>query len=477
MAEHRDAAPRRALPARDDETPHAAPSSARRFAADESEPSKVAGESGNDDAASPLPAGSPRPGRAMEPSQRRRWPWVAGLAGLLVVAVVAVAWFARPLLMPGPTTPSIDPVSTYLLQEADLAPLRTDTLWTASSTDTTIGPATPQARCVLPATETTPSAASSMVRTFSPVSGLAGGLLHQVDAYADADAATVAYDERIAQLGSCPHTTALLVSTDTVDGLADAAMAFGYRLQGTQDEFHTLVVSRTGERVNIVDATQPDTAVEVAPLLEVLATASTRQCASGGTCPGTPATTPVAPPVVAPAGWLAGVDLPRVTPGAGIWRGVDAPEVNLVGTRCEAVDLNEVPVGGSLLQRTYVLADDPAAGTSFGIDEALRTFASEAEAQAYTDLLTTNIDGCAGRTPTAEVARTGEVGDPGVGTAWAVTQRTDESTATAKFRVSVVRVGSTVIYLMANPTAEADFSDEGWTAVSQRAAQRAAQLA
>ena len=400
---------------------------------------------------------------------------MAGLAALLIAAVVAVVWLARPLLTPGPTTPTIDPVATYLLQDADLAPLRVDTLWTTSSTDTTIGPATPQARCVLPTAEIEPRPESSLVRTFSPTAGVAGGLLHQVDAYVTAKDAAQAYDERVTQLGECANTTALLVNVDAVEGLADEAMAFSYAFQGVQSEFHTIVVSRTGERVNLVDATQPDAAVEVAPVLEVLTTASTRQCAGAGTCPSTPAATPTTPPPVDPAGWLAGVDLPRITPGAGVWRGIDVLEVKLVGTRCEAVDLNEAPTSGTLLQRTYVLADDPAAATGFGVDEAIRTFETEADAQAYAGLLTSNIDSCASRTPTAEVARTSDVGE-GAGAAWTVTQRTDESTTTARFRVSVMSLGSTVVYLMANPAPGADFTDDAWSSVSERAAQRATQL-
>ena len=46
----------------------------------------------------------------------------------------------------------------------------------------------------------------------------------------------------------------------------------------------------------------------------------------------------------------------------------------------------------------------------------------------------------------------------------------------ARFRVSVVRVDSKVVYLMANPAGTADFTDEAWSAVSRRAALRATQL-
>ena len=64
----------------------------------------------------------------------------------------------------------------------------------------------------------------------------------------------------------------------------------------------------------------------------------------------------------------------------------------------------------------------------------------------------------------------------GTGAAWVVTQKVDQAAATARFRNAVVAVGNRVVYLLANPTNEFDFSDEAWHAVARRAAERATQL-
>ena len=54
-----------------------------------------------------------------------------------------------------------------------------------------------------------------------------------------------------------------------------------------------------------------------------------------------------------------------------LWRATDvADSVTTPGTKCEAVDLTNLPGAASRQQRTYLLRDDTAAPQSFGVDEA-----------------------------------------------------------------------------------------------------------
>lgn len=432
-----------------------------------------------DEADSAADATEPRWAFAWTP---RRKALVGAVAVVAVVGVVAASQLLRPQTTvqaptPTPSAVTVEPVATYLLQPADLAGVRAGASWTAATTATTVEAGTPQPTCLPPAAELRVAPASSLVRTFSPADGQEGGVLHQVDTYATAADAEAAYDQRLSQLGACELNTAWVRSAAEVDGLADDASALTLVLQDVQAEYHTIVLSRTGTRVNVMDATQPDEAPGLQPVVTALAAASARQCAdSGGACVTQPEIAAAIPPVVAPAGWLAPVDLPRITPGAGVWRGADLAQMRLAGSRCEAVDLVSVAGTTASAQRTSLLEDDTAAPTGFGVDEAIYTFANAADAATFARTLTTNIDQCAARTATAEVARTAELGGNAPGAAWVVTRKVSSAAATARFRVAVQVAGNRVVYLMGNPSATFDFSDDAWTAVAVRAGERLTQF-
>ena len=406
--------------------------------------------------------------------------------GSLVALVLAGAVIAAFVLLnppgsggPGATpTPTFDPVATYLVQPADLDGVRANTTWEAAATVTEPDASTPAAKCLVPVLESETQPASTLVRTFSPVAGAAAGLLHQVETYASPEEAAAAYEARAAQLGSCERNTAWVEEGKEFTGLADEATGSTVVLQGPDAEYHTIVVSRTGSRVNIVDATQATEPMAVGSLLPAMADTFARQCTDGGTCPSSPAVTAGVPPVNETPGYLTGVDLPRITAGAGAWRGT-APTatVGSPGSRCEAMELKERPAGATThVQRTLVMQDDAAAPDGFGVDEVLYTFATPEEANAFAATLAGNIDGCAERTGTAEVARTADLSGAGTGLAWVVTRKVDGSDGTVRFRVAALAAGNHVIYLMANPTPEYDFADEAWHGVALRAAERLTQL-
>lgn len=532
MSEQGDAAPRRALPPRDDlddafvddtspaprrgawsatgsdgagsraATPipppavlpvsDAAPASAgRRFSAvdlptDEERPlpRRSALSPAGTRARSPRTPDSPADGPDALPAAGRSYRKLAiGIVAALVVAAIAITAFAllnppdrsaRPGAAPVET---VDPVATYLVQPGDLDAVRRDTTWQADATLTKVDASTPTPKCIVPVLEAEVQPTDTLVRTFSPVAGAPAGLLHQVETYATPEEATAAYTDRVTQLGACERNTAWVQGGQAFTGLADEATGLTLVLQGDVPEYHTIILSRTGTRLNILDATQADAPLDAGAVLPALEATSARQCTDNGTCPSSAAVTQAVPALTEPPGYLASVDLPRITAAAGAWRGVPvSTTVGTNGSRCEAIDLKLPPASVAQQQRTMILQEDASAPPDFGVDEVLYTFDTPDEANALVATLTANIDQCPGRTGTAEVARSGDLTGPGSGAAWVVTRKVNQSESTARFRVAVLASGTHVVYLMATPTPEFDFSDEAWHAVALRAAERLTQL-
>lgn len=492
MSEQGEPRPRRALPARDEERASGQGGSGPRRGAPAAGPTRSAGAVGGRGAA-PEPSGSGRRFASPEPatpsaSEKRGWNrrrWVVGIASVVVLALLlGGAWLAQRagLLNPGaqPTstpTPSVDAVATYLAQPEDLSGLSEGTTWQVAATATTVDATTPQAKCVLPTVEQPTRPVDAMVRTFAAGEGQPGAVLYQVSRFDTPETAHTAYADLAAQLGNCERATALAQNGLAFAGLSDEAAGQIYVVQDAANEYHTIAVSRTGARVNIIDATHTESAIKGEAVAGVLSDVALRQCTDGGTCPGQVSVTSGVPLPSTPAGWLAAVDLPRITPGAGSWRGTDvADSVSIPGTKCEALDLAGLPGASTRQQRTYLLRDDTAAPQNFGVDEALYTFATPEEAQKTFSTLAGNMDGCTGRAATAQVNRTGDPSGAGTAAAWTVVQKVDQASATAMFRSGALVSGNHVVYLVANPSGTFDFSNESWHAVVNRAGERVTQL-
>lgn len=524
MSEQGDSTPRRAMPPRDEEPEVGSPDEAAqvgRRAAPESRasdepgaPTSEATSAGPQASAdrgrrfadpTQAPAPPQGPARAAAPSDsqpqgparagtRARDPHPAGLGrrrmilGVISVVVLALLFGGVVLAQraglfgggatPEPTasaTPTIDPVATYLAQPGDLAGLAPGT-WTTVATATKLETTTPQAKCLLPAAEQKQATADTMVRTFAAGPD-DGAVLHQVNRYETPATATEAYDALLTQLGNCDRAPMFAQSGLSVTGLSDQAGGQVLVLQDATNEFHTLLLSRTGARVNIVDATHTAQPIPGEAIGAMLAAVGARQCADGGTCPASVAVTEAAPLPATPPGWLAAVDLPRLTLGSGTWRGTDvADTVSVPGTKCEAIDLAAMPGATKKQQRTYLLRDDTNAPQNFGIDEAIFTFGSAEEAKATLSKVNENMEACASRAATATVTKTGDPVGGGASSAWIVTQKVDQSAATASFRSAVAVSGTRMVYLLANPNQTFDFTNETWASVVSRAGQRLAEF-
>ncbi|HMQ36786.1 MAG TPA: hypothetical protein PKA07_04435 [Micropruina sp.] len=434
-------------------------------------------------------------GNATVPDGRRRtMAWViGGVAAVLVIGLMV--WFGAqrpgttatpPAGVPASPSESVTPspvaalADTQLIADADLAKLLKKTTWSAQDPAAATTGIPPQPSCVDLATTGGAAPESELSRLFNANKG-GGRLLQFVQAWPDAASAGTAFDAFVAQAGSCKD--ALIQGASRVTGLADSATAITVQLiDGTQ---HTLLLTRTGRFVSLVDGAVPRGADE-RPSASGLVAASTpsqsRQCGpASGACPATPKVVTTTPPATETPGWLALVDLPLVNLGAGTWTATAPAAPMLSGSQCENVDLAKLPDSTSAAHRIYVLTNDAKAPRGFGIDEVVYTFAKASDAREAVEKLDDNFADCGARTRTATVKDTAVTAPDAAGkdlksTSYLVTQRINDS-RTATFRVGIAAVGNRVVYLMANPAANFDFGNAAWHRIVGRASQRVTQFA
>ena len=400
---------------------------------------------------------------------------VAAVA-LLVAAAVWLLTVRSGAPSGGPTNPDTASALDPLVTATDLSTLAGVTWIEAGGTSDAARPL-----CLPSAGSGVPDAARSVSRK-TTTSDDTASFVQAIDTYADDATAAQAYTARTTQAGTCSEDVAWITGANSVAGLADSAISVRLVVEGeAADQYHTLLISRTGRSVSLVDVTTSTSAVNALDLAEVVGKALSRQCGTDqGTCPGSIEVATVPPPAGDPVGWLVGADLPRVTPGAGRWGATDPrTTLDVIGSQCEAIDLRAVSGTDSAIQRTLLLADDTAAPKGFGIDMVTYTFGRTKDASSLADKLATNIGKCPNRAPTATVTDgpsatgTGENDLKFTGDTFEVTQKTE--TTTVVYRVAVLTVGEKVVYLLANPSTGFDFTDSQWKAIAVRAGQRASQ--
>ncbi|WP_143483524.1 hypothetical protein [Propionicimonas paludicola] len=411
-----------------------------------------------------------------EQPQRKSRPVVIIVASVTIVVLLVIS--AIYLL----SLRSAAPSGTNSPAQAPIDPLLTSTeLGTLGGQSWGTQEAANAARPLcLPATaDGLPAAQRTSARRIVSTTSATDSLLQIVDVYPDVTSASTAYALRLQQTGICADDVAVINGASTIDGMTDSANAVMLTVQDAKPIYHTLLLSRTGRTVSLIDLAT-STQLPVTAVATVASNSVTRQCSSGdGTCPSGIQVKTSLPPAGNQPGWLVAADLPRITPGSGRWSSTDNP-VNSLGSGCEGVDLTRLSGANADTQRTLLLADDPKAPSGFGVDQVTYTYADAKAATAAAKTINTNIASCAERTLTATVDSGPKVSGTGAnslkfsGSTFHVTQKTGQSTPL--YRVGVVTVGKRLVYLLANPTKDFDFSDESWKAVVQRAAERVTQL-
>ena len=306
-------------------------------------------------------------------------------------------------------------------------------------------------------------------------------LIHQIDAYANEETAKKIYEQRATSLASCSATPALITGSSNVAGLGDEMLQLSV-LQESSAQHHTILLVRTGKVISLLDVARNNSAVDPKGAVSALQRPLTATCeAAAGTCPTTPTVTPAAPPAANPPGWLIPNDLPIIAPGHLAWSGGSPREVELSGMGCEGVNLTSEQGPTDRKQRSYAVGSSDEAFKIFGITLYRFTFADEAAATAFSDLLSENLASCAKRVAAAKVTELSPVTTDGsdgpavTARLFDVKQQIGDDGAQRPYQLIVARSGAAVSYLMFTGVGETQFTAEQLTNLATRLGQRTAQ--
>lgn len=421
---------------------------------------------------------------------------VAGVAVVAIIALVASTafwWFGRNTEVasapgaemsatPGPILGPGQMLSESMALTID--PART---WQKTHDEAGVTDSSPQIACIGPQAKDQPIPQITQLRGLSASGEDRTAALHRADAYATVEDAKKVFEFRSAELGACSDTPLYVEKGFNVQGLGDEALGVRMVLQDVKSEYHSVVLVRTGRIVNLLDVARVGAAVDMTTEAKALGQSINRQCGPAlGLCtaPSVSVTDGLPPAGGAEPGFLTSGDIPRVSPGSGTWRGnplavkVDVQD----GSGCEAVDFGSVGGTGVKRQmRTYLLRNDAAAPPQFGVDQVILTMGSAQEATDLANRIGGNMTGCATRTLTSKVDKTGSAQTMGAGGVevkvnwFVVTSKVDQAQE-QHYRVSIVTAGTRLIYLRSNPTATFDFTDQAWSNLALRAGERTTQI-
>ena len=307
-------------------------------------------------------------------------------------------------------------------------------------------------------------------------------LIHQIDAYANEETAKKIYEQRATSLASCSATPALITGSSTVAGLGDEMLQLSV-LQESSAQHHTILLVRTGKVISLLDVARNNSAIDPQGAVSALQRPLTATCeAAAGTCPTTPTVTPAAPPAANPPGWLIPNDIPIIAPGHLDWKGSSSPrEVELSGMGCEGVNLTSEQGPTDRKQRSYTVGSPDEAFKVFGITQYRFTFADEAAATAFGDLLSENIASCAKRVAAAKVTELSPVATDGsngpvlAARLFDVKQQIADDGTQRPYQLIVARSGTAVSYLLFTGVGESKFSEDQLKTLAVRVGQRTAQ--
>ena len=307
-------------------------------------------------------------------------------------------------------------------------------------------------------------------------------LIHQIDAYANEETAKKIYEQRATSLTSCSATPALITGSSTVAGLGDEMLQLNV-LQESSAQHHTILLVRTGKVISLLDVARNNSAVDPTGAASALQRPLTATCeAAAGTCPTTPTVTPTAPPAANPPGWLISNDIPIIAPGHLDWTGSSSPrEFELSGMGCEGVNLTSEQGPTDRKQRSYTVGSPDEAFKVFGITQYRFTFADEASATAFGDLLSENLASCAKRVAAAKVTELSPVATDGsngpvvAARLFDVKQQIADDGTQRPYQLIVARSGTAVSYLLFTGVGETQFTAEQLTNLAMRLGQRTAQ--
>jgi hypothetical protein len=326
-----------------------------------------------------------------------------------------------------------------------------------------------------------PVSQQKILRVLSSSGKSAPSALHDATAYATQEEAIQAYAVTSRILGTCPAAGAWLASGRVVRGVGEQAVGATVAVKnGSATVWHSVVISRTGRVVDILDVSNPADPISPATVAEVLATVVGKQCGpAGGKCGGDPQVRVGPPPLGGDQpGFLAAGDLPPVAASVSPWNAapIELPHEDFVGSSCENVDWSTV-AAEARSSRVYL---HPDSGTAyFGVNQIILTQKDEKSAKALVEKIKTNLEECKKRRLTATVSdpkKVAGIGTKGIAiSGYTATVEQKGTQGSDEFRVGIVQAGTKVAYSFANPKGDFDFTDSQWNTISVRAGERVTQ--
>lgn len=372
-----------------------------------------------------------------------------------------------------------------LLTDTDAATLDSKRTWKVALTQRGSSPDSPHHPACLSVdvTKGAPTPQQSVLRLLSSNGSNSPAVLHQATAYGTPEEAAQAYAYASRALGDCAMTGAWVTAGHLIGGVGDQATAVTIQvLGGDAPEYRTVVLTRTGLVVDVVDVAKPDEAVSATRVAKVAGAIVDTQCqAAGGACSDEPEAQDGPPPLGGDKpGFLASGDLPPMGADLTRWAGTTPgePDSNvLLGSGCEIVNWTKVPAEDRS-HRTYLLADS---ASRFGLDQVIITNKDEQTATALATKVKDGWTSCHDRKLTATITPIREVSGPGAksmdvkGWTTEVTQKSSDD-ATTKYRVGIVTAGTKVVFLFLNPQDTLDLTSDQFDTVAVRAGQRTTQV-
>lgn len=410
--------------------------------------------------------------------------WASAIVAI-ALAVALTSYFTRrvepapsPTPSPSPTVtpPALD--ESALLSESDAAELSESAVWaiTATSTD----PADQRGRAACLSTDSDLiNPIISMQRSLGSTEDNKLAALHQVDYYIDDAAAQEVLNGRVNSLISCSEVPARIFASATITGVADEAHQLTVVYENEETQYHTVLLTRTGSTLTILDVTQLDEAVPPLIVAKALGRSLSTVCTVGGTCPTDPRASSVVVPATEPLGWLLPSDLPRIRPGIGRWNMTEPGELTSSGMGCEAITLASEPGPTAREQATLVLIQDDATPEGFGLDEMRFTFPDNAAATAFAQKLGQNLAGCQDRLPGTTVTEypgaesVGEGGVPVTARSFTIARETESEAV--HYQLALTISGNHVTYMLATVAENYQFSQGQLLTIAKRLGERATQ--
>lgn len=412
--------------------------------------------------------------------------WAAG--GLAIaLLLVAVSFLivrtvrdraASATASPSVSTSSAPPVATTneLVTPEDLAPVASSS-WNITATSEAKDQHEGRVAC-FQTTPQEPNPTTSLQRTLATTDETAA--LNRIDVFADADVAKEIFASRVANLSSCAEVPSHLISANKVAGLAEESFQITIEFQNEQTQYHTVLVTRSGAAVEMLDVTTFDSPVDAATPAEALTRSQTAIAeAQGLAAPKDVKVSGASLPAIEPVGWLTVSDLPRIRAGVGRWTMTEPTDLAATGMGCEDMTLASEPGPKTRQQATYLLTQDSAAPSTFGLDQMQFFFENKDKAKSFADKLTKSLTKCADRVNTAKVSKpktvTSKVADvKATSTILSITQATSDKES-VPYQLVVTRANDTVSYLLISAGADFEFSDGQLEGLADRVTMRSTQ--